>query len=423
MAHRGRTADASRPLLTRRRLEKKQKARCCRSKFSIRRPKGKGAFLVLTWNLLISSYQYTALGSLVDSIYKLVASRDDALRDHLDPWVLTVISVILQTSLSKVLYPFAGWLADVKLGRYKVMRLSIWIMWIGSVILTVTLIAQFTLSLNQTHNYDPRKALDASKWFLAVIVIAYILNAIGVAGFQANVIPFGIDQMEDGSGDEYSAFIHWYYWTRNLSLGLVLQLFLNIYNCGSNDSASETKNQLYVLITEVAFLSLALCMDFFCSHVLIKEPKTQNPFKMVAKVSSFILRHKGPVGRRSALTFNSWQAAIPTRSSFAKRIYGGPFESEDVEDVKTFWSILLLLFSLGGFFMAKYAVSLPFFWPYLVSMHACIHLCIHVLIHTHTYCTHAHVCMHTHRLDQPMACLPGTPTVHWCTTPAISIGW
>lgn len=354
MEHRERSADASRPLLTRHRLERKQKTRCCRSKFSIRRPKGKGAFLVLAWSLLISSYQYTALGSLVNSIYRLVESGDD----HVDPWVLTVISIILQTSLSKLFYPLAGWLADAKLGRYKVMRVSIWIMWVGSVILTVVLITQFTFSLNQAHSYDSTGAVDASKRLLAVIVIAYILNAIGVAGFHANVIPFGIDQMEDGSGDEYSAFIHWYYWTRNLSLGLVLQLFLSIYHCGSNDPASENRNQLYVLITEVAFLSLALCIDFFFSHVLIKEPKTQNPFKMVAKVSSFILRHKGPVGRRSALTYNSWQATIPTRSSFAKKIYGGPFESEDVEDVKTFWSILFLLFSLGGFFIAKYAVSL-----------------------------------------------------------------
>ena len=32
-----------------------------------------------------------------------------------------------------VLYVFAGWLADVYFGRYKVMKGSIWVMWLGSV--------------------------------------------------------------------------------------------------------------------------------------------------------------------------------------------------------------------------------------------------------------------------------------------------
>ena len=32
-----------------------------------------------------------------------------------------------------VLSVFAGWLADVYFGRYKVMKVSIWFMWLGSV--------------------------------------------------------------------------------------------------------------------------------------------------------------------------------------------------------------------------------------------------------------------------------------------------
>ena len=38
--------------------------------------------------------------------------------------------------------PFAGWLADVHLGRYKVLRWSIWIMWIVSVLATVSSVAE-----------------------------------------------------------------------------------------------------------------------------------------------------------------------------------------------------------------------------------------------------------------------------------------
>ena len=34
---------------------------------------------------------------------------------------------------NSVLLVFAGWLADVYFGRYKVMKISIWVMWLGSV--------------------------------------------------------------------------------------------------------------------------------------------------------------------------------------------------------------------------------------------------------------------------------------------------
>ena len=34
---------------------------------------------------------------------------------------------------------FAGWLADVYFGRYKVMKVSIWVMWWGSVCTDMTL--------------------------------------------------------------------------------------------------------------------------------------------------------------------------------------------------------------------------------------------------------------------------------------------
>ena len=324
--------DPSAPLLTRRH-QKRSKKVCCR--YSIRRPKGKGAFLVLLWNFLIFSYQYAALDSVVSIIVRT--------RGNLSPW----LTLLLVTSLPKFLYPLAGWLADAKFGRYNVMRVSIWVMWIGSVVLSVTQILEFALGHDHTNDYT----------FLPVYIIVYILNAIGIAGYHANVIPFGIDQMEDGSSDNYSAFIHWYYWTRNFSLGLIVQTFFAAWKCPSHHEP-EAKNQLYILIAEVAFLSLVLCTDFLFSHVLIKEPKTPNPLKMVVKVSSFILRHKGPVGHRSALTFNSWQATIPTRSSFAKKPYGGPFESEAVEDVKAFWYILVFLFSTGSFFLVENAVSL-----------------------------------------------------------------
>ena len=254
--------------------------------------------------------------------------------------------MITQDTLPKLLYPVAGWLADVKFGRYRVIKASMTLMWIGSVILLAALIVQYSVTyLDGSHN-TTNKIL----WFIPVLVLVYLVNAVGIAGFHSNVIPFGLDQMEDGSGEEYSAFIHWYYWTRNFSIGTLILTIPYSTNCnyytGQGHSVLEhgDKIDLIILATEVGFLSLALCLDFLISDWLVKEPKTQNPLKKVVQISTFVAKHKHPVGWRSAFTYTS----IASRTDLAKTMYGGSFESEDVEAVKTFWRILILMLSLGA---------------------------------------------------------------------------
>ena len=79
-----------------------------------------------------------------------------------------------------------------------------------------------------------------------------------------------------------------------------------------------------------------------------------NPYKLVRKVTSFARKHKIPV-QRSAFTY--WEEDIPSGLDLGKNKYGGPFTTEQVEDVKAFFGILKVLLSLGPFFMADIAAS------------------------------------------------------------------
>ena len=74
-----------------------------------------------------------------------------------------------------------------------------------------------------------------------------------------------------------------------------------------------------------------------------------NPFKSMWKVLSFAYKHKYPVNR-SAFTYCEEQT--PSRLDLGKKQYGGPFTTEDVEDVKTFLRLLLVLVSLFGYHVA-----------------------------------------------------------------------
>ena len=81
-------------------------------------------------------------------------------------------------------------------------------------------------------------------------------------------------------------------------------------------------------------MSMALGSMLMFNHWLVKEPVTQNPFRLVYSVVRYAIKHKHPEQRRSAFTF--CEDERPSRIDFGKIKFGGPFTTEQVEDVKTF---------------------------------------------------------------------------------------
>ncbi len=70
--------------------------------------------------------------------------------------------------------PFAGWLADIRYGQYKIIQWSLWIMWISALLLAGSLIIlQLLESQNGTN--------------LKLVMILLIPLGIGYGGFQANI--------------------------------------------------------------------------------------------------------------------------------------------------------------------------------------------------------------------------------------------
>ena len=91
-----------------------------------------------------------------------------------------------------------------------------------------------------------------------------------------------------------------------------------------------------------------MCSKFLFSHWLIDHRQNHHPLKTVYRVLKFAKQHKYPVNR-SAFTY--CEDEIPSRIDFGKRKYGGPFTTEEVEDVKTFFKILLILTAVFAFVM------------------------------------------------------------------------
>lgn len=290
-------------------LREKYIKACCKPIYRMRWMKTKGAILVLVWNYLAFSVFYYLGGFSGDS--ELLRSVP-FFRGHASGLV----------GVATLFCPFAGWLADVRLGRYKVICISLWTMWIGILLSVVGLLI--------------RDVNDTASLVIGygIFPLLYIVIALGIAAFQANIIQFGVDQLLDASAVEITAFVNWYVWTI-YSSNTVVSFLLDCLN---------EKFQFIRSLVLAVILSLALCSNFILKKWLVVEPVIQNPLKLISKVLRYAAKNKYP-RQRSAFTY--WEDKIPSRIDLAKSKYGGPFTTEQVEDVKTFFRILVIIFSVG----------------------------------------------------------------------------
>ena len=275
-------------------------------RYQMRTIHNKGAILILVWSFLVTNLVYFIRYATTTTYSSLV--------------------YYIALSVSVLTIPLAGWLADVRYGRYRIVQWSMWIMWISSLLLTGSLVIIQWLELQ-------------NDIYLKVVMIFLIPLGIGYGGFQANIIQFGVDQLVDASSNKVKAFIVWYVWTY---IGSQITASLTLYYV----SAVQYKLvSLSLLIC--ANLSTAMSLNFIFKNVLIREPSAKNPFNIMYKVIKYALKNKRP-RLRSAFTY--WEDKVPSRINLGKMKYGGPFTTEQVEDVKTLFRVLFIVLVVAALF-------------------------------------------------------------------------
>ncbi len=92
-------------------------------------------------------------------------------------------------------------------------------------------------------------------------------------------------------------------------------------------------NELSVLFLVLCVSAILISVFLLAPNWLIIVPRTQpQTIKSIYYVLKFAAKHKAPLNR-SAFTY--WEEDIPSRIDLGKTKYGGPFTTEQVEDVKT----------------------------------------------------------------------------------------
>ena len=242
-----------------------------------------------------------------------------------------------------LLYPFCGWIAEIYGGNFKMIKRSFIVSLIGLLTMAIAGVLLVT-DINFVSHYE-----DAV--YITCTLLAVVCSSVGLGMYEANAIQFGMDQMMEASSEQLSSFIHWYFWCTHVGSVLIFYTivagYLYISSCHVPIGYDFNHSIGFMLIVLSIVAVVVLFIVAIITHWMNTYTETsRNSLKIIFKVLKYSYHHKHPE-RRSAFTY--WENDIPSRIDLGKEKYGGPFTYEQVEDVKTFFRLLLLIFSLFGF--------------------------------------------------------------------------
>ena len=307
----------------------------------------KASLLILFWNLLIS----LTLAPLLDTGYYF--SLLDRYLFHLKQYTAGT-SFCGFVAFFYLFYPLAGYLADVKCGRYKSLFYSItFIFWSGIFILAGEIVWSC---------YANGLILREKKATFILFVVGFgppaVLGMITLlcsyTAFSANVLQFGMDQLYDSSTEDHVIFIHWFVFTSYFGLAINKVVLTAVIAYTKFNTSTYVVATNIPIATVLLILGISLVISRYKREWFTIDFGSRNPYKLVYKVIKFAAQHKSPI-RRSAFTY--CEDELPSRMDLAKEKYGGHFTTEQVEDVKAFLGILRVLLVFGPVFATEIAIS------------------------------------------------------------------
>ena len=297
---------------------------------SQRTPRGRAFVLIL---VMLVTERYMLYGA-VDQVLDLIPELPSGFKSE---GYESFLRIFLFYCVSRLFYPIGGFLADVYLGRCRVIHISLWLYWIAFALLTVANIMQDLglrhINVLYTHVFP---------------ISAYVFVVLASGGFESTLIPFGADQLEAASSSVLSSYFYWYYIV--IQIGPLLNIFVNLL---MSTLLPDHADLMQVFVTLVV-ATIGLVLHRTLQHWYFQNALRENCIKLVLHVLWFAarVRRQIPQYRRA---FRYGEGKIK-RIDLAKRQYDGKFSGDQVEDVKTFCMVCFILFCLGGYFFSQSGV-------------------------------------------------------------------
>ena len=269
----------------------------------------KAAILILLWTVVVGAMYHNVVG--FSALLVLSNPAPNAILSQYEPLPYAILALVM------MFYPLSGFIADVCCGRLKTVVVSLLFLFSFCIIVVVAL----SLFTSISKPYFPNLEHNVG---LVIIILAFIslfMFIIGLAGYQANFIQLGLDQLFEAPSQYLVLFIHYATCFFNIgSLHFMINFVIVFCDHGKNIFA------LVIMQALVAFLfAVLLLVSYWKCQWFLSEPGYQNPYKIVYGVFKFAKSHKHPL-QHSA--FTHCDNYIPSRLDFAKERSGGPFTTE-----------------------------------------------------------------------------------------------
>ncbi|XP_062051492.1 solute carrier family 15 member 5 [Lepus europaeus] len=221
----------------------------------------------------------------------------------------------------------AGWLADVSLGRHKLVYICLFLHFLGTALLSAIAFPLEDSHIGRHHVINNLSKKEQNRLFY----VALSAICLGTGGTRAIVCPPAAYGHRECGSKQQMTFFNWFYWLRNLNATVV---FLGI-SCIQHTGASA----IVLLIPFVSVLMALITLHMMYCNLIYQPEKCRS---LVTTCGVFVNALK-----TCCLQFYQGGRDVTSWLDHAKETNGGCYSERHVEDTKYFFTLLpLFVFQL-----------------------------------------------------------------------------
>ncbi|CAK6443630.1 unnamed protein product [Pipistrellus nathusii] len=218
---------------------------------------------------------------------------------------------------------FAGWFADVCLGRNKLAYVCSFLHFLGTALLSVVAfpLEDFYVGGHHMTNHIPKR--EQSRLFC----VALLALCLGLGGVRAIVCPVGSYRLQKPGSQKRVSFCNWFYWIMNLHATVVFLGISYIQHSGA-----------WVLVLLIPFMSILMALiTLHMMHCnLIYQP--EKCCSLLTTFGVFVNALKA-----CCLQYCHLRGNLTSCLEHAKEKNGGSYSELHVEETKCFLNLLPLI--------------------------------------------------------------------------------
>lgn len=256
-------------------------------------------------------------------------------------------ATLLFLGASYLLSPVGGWLADVYLGRFLTISLSLVLYLAASGLLLTTITYDGRRSFCGEMPLSPLEpacpSADcpgswSSPYCATTLYLVLLLLALAASSVRSNLTSFGADQVMDLGRDATRRFFNWFYWSINL--GAVLSLLVVAF-------IEQNISFLWGYGIIVGLVGLAFFIFLFATPVFITKPPTGSQVSSMLKLAfqNCCPRHPSRDSEGALL--------LPDQRSHPR----GPSPQEDMANFQVLVKLLPVMVTLVPYWMVYFQMQ------------------------------------------------------------------